>query len=72
MYYRINISKQNPEQIGKPFGPHYVHYFATADNSLTDEHSARIVFADLKQKFPEPEFKVECTYWVKTGKSMRF
>ena len=44
------------------------HFFRTAKDSLTDEASAQIVYADICKRFPKSEgFECEMTYWRESG-----
>jgi len=56
MYYEINVAKNGR------------HYFATAERSLTDERSAKALWADIKQRFPESEgFNLSVSYRQHVG-----
>lgn len=59
MSYCINISKNG------------FHYFATADQSLTTESTAHVVYNDLKSKYLAADgFEVTIEYWDRTGKDL--
>lgn len=61
MYYEINVYFNGQ------------HHFATAPRSLTDEYKARIVMDDMKSRFTEEQgFKITCTQYVLTGKTVVF
>ena len=64
MYYEINIAKLN-KRIGA--NGRYEHYFATAERSITSKEQLKSVYAELRKAFPEPEFKINVTYWEKIG-----
>lgn len=59
MYYEINVSKNGQ------------HLFATAERSVTSFTQAERMYMLFKEKFPENEgYKIDVTYWEKTGKSV--
>lgn len=58
MTYEINIAKRNPKQIGKIFGPHYLHYML-CDLGSCFEADAKFKFKEVCAKYPYPEFR--CT-----------
>ena len=56
MYYEINVSLNGQ------------HFFATADRSLHTENQTRVVYAKLREAFPESEgYKLEVTHWQNRG-----
>lgn len=61
MHYEIIVCKLN-EKDG-----HYYHLFATADRSCQNLHSLKEVYKELKEKFPEPLYKISVTYWENRG-----
>ena len=59
MYFEINVSKNG------------LHYFATAERSLTSEKEARAVAVDMQRRFPPSEgFQVSLTHYECRGKSL--
>jgi hypothetical protein len=61
-HYRINIAKLDGgyRTGGGQQVDTYKHYFAT---DITSEDKAKEVFADLKKKYPEPEYNITVSYW---------
>jgi hypothetical protein len=59
-HYNINVAKRYNTGLGIESKHRYSHYFCT---KITSAIQAREVFADLKVKYPEPEFNVDVTYW---------
>jgi hypothetical protein len=55
--YSINVAKADGLNWNRT-EPRYVHYFATSPNPFIVESQARELFADMKARFPSPEFKV--------------
>lgn len=60
MYYEINVSKLRKNG-------QYVHYFATAERSLTEKQEAIKALHDFRKRFPKPEFKITFSRWEKQG-----
>lgn len=60
MYYEINISKRNDKG-------DYIHFFATAERSITSMHHLKIVYTELAKAFPEPEYNITASYNQKIG-----
>lgn len=59
MYYEINVSKNG------------LHYFATAERSITSLTQAEGLYMVFKEKFPESEgYQISVTQWNKVGKPM--
>jgi len=65
MYYEVNVARKSP-------GLGYVHFFATAERSLSTEWDAQRVYREIRSKFPYPEFKVDVTRWDKIGQTVKF
>lgn len=63
MYYEINISKKNNKG-------DYVHFFATAERSITSEEHLVNVYDKLNECFPSPEYKLTVTNWRSTGSNV--
>lgn len=61
MWYDINVAKLN-ELTGR-----YEHFFGTHERSCTNYIKFKEVYNVLKEKFPEPEFKVSATKWEHVG-----
>lgn len=57
MEYRINVSKLLDD------GRYYWHFDTTIDSPF----QARIVYKDLKERFPFPLYKVEVFEWQSRG-----
>lgn len=55
MYYEINVSKKRVR-----FGnaPQYVHYFATAERSITTTEQLKEILEHFVSIFPEPEYNI--------------
>lgn len=49
MYYEINIAKKNHKG-------NYVHFFATAERSITTTEHLKVVYNELIKAFPEPQY----------------
>lgn len=57
MYYEINVSK------------HGVHFFATAERSIDNEHKLKEVYQELSKFFkPEHGYKLTITRYDKIGR----
>lgn len=55
-HYRINVSHRG------------VHLFATEPESCRSIDTAKIVYRELRKRFPEEEgFKVDATHWKGVG-----
>lgn len=55
MYYEINVSKKR-EISGRT--PQYAHYFATAERSITDTETLKVVVKHFLEIFPKPEYQI--------------
>lgn len=60
MYYEINIAKRNAKG-------EYAHYFATAERSITTIESAKEIYTELNNAFPEPEYNITVSKIEKIG-----
>jgi hypothetical protein len=60
MYYEINIAKNG------------VHFFATAERSLTSKSIAKLAYEKLKIAFPESEgYKITISHWKSVGTDIK-
>ncbi|MHA2403849.1 MAG: hypothetical protein ACXADH_12715 [Candidatus Kariarchaeaceae archaeon] len=60
MNYEINVSKNG------------VHFFATAERSLTAKSIAKLAYDKLKEAFPESEgYKLTISRWETVGKEVK-
>lgn len=64
-HYKINVAKLAviDTYTNRPL---YRHLFAT-DGGLVNEAFAAIVFREIKERFPAPEYNVTITYMRATG-----
>jgi len=60
MYYEINIAKRNAKG-------EYIHYFATAERSITTIERAKEIYTELSNAFPEPEYNISVSKIEKIG-----
>lgn len=59
MYYEINVSKNG------------MHFFATAERSITSFDKLKEVVQVFNEKFPEEQgYRISVTQWEKLGKSV--
>ena len=65
-YYEINVSRDT----GSAQSPRFVHFFATAERSITNETELHKVYDALKLAFPLPEFLITVTRWETTGRQI--
>ena len=65
MYYEINVAKRRDKAVYG--GSEYTHFFATAPRSCTTEGITKDVVKIFKEKFPEPEYKIDVTMWQNLG-----
>lgn len=57
MYYRINVAKRmGKDWTGK--NDRYIHFFATAPESILDMETLKIVLQEILNKFQSPEYEV--------------
>ena len=68
MYYEINVAKKRPTIYGVDGG--YSHFFATDPRSCTTREKTAEVVRVLKEKFPEPEYKIDVSLWEQIGKGV--
>lgn len=63
MEYRINVAK-----IQQSYGENrYIYLFHTTMDSLSGAEKA---YNEIKAKFPNPEYSVTLTVWVKSGQEV--
>ena len=63
MEYRINVAKYQ-----QSYGENrYVYLFHTTLDSLS---AAETAYKEIKAKFPNPEYSVTLTVWVKSGQEV--
>lgn len=63
MEYRINVAK-----IQQSYGEsRYIYLFHTTLDSIS---SAEKAYNEIKAKFPNPEYSVTLTVWVKSGQEV--
>ena len=63
MEYRINVAK-----FQQSYGENrYVYLFHTTLDSLS---AAETAYKEIKAKFPNPEYSVTLTVWVKSGQEV--
>lgn len=63
MEYRINVAK-----IQQSYGEsRYIYLFHTTMDSIS---SAEKAYNEIKAKFPNPEYSVTLTVWVKSGQEV--
>lgn len=60
MYYEINIAKRNAKG-------EYIHYFATAERSITTIDNAKEIYNELCKAFPEPNYNITVSKIEKIG-----
>ena len=60
MEYEINVAKQR-----NGYG-YYAHYFRV----IVPYGKVKEVYRQLKEQFPEPEYKLDVTVWQKIGNSV--
>ena len=57
-HYTINVAKRIRHDT-EPFGPYHTHYLTVQIHFSTPKAAAREIYADVCQRFPEPEFRCE-------------
>lgn len=63
MEYRINVAK-----FQQSYGENrYIYLFHTTLDSIS---SAETAYKEIKAKFPNPEYSVTLTVWVKSGQEV--
>lgn len=63
MEYRINVAK-----IQQSYGEsRYIYLFHTTTDSISGAERA---YNEIKAKFPNPEYSVTLTVWVKSGQEV--
>ena len=62
MEYVINVARWT----NRNWNGGYVHYFKVT----VPYGQVKEVYEQLKEKFPEPEYKLDVTMWEKVGKSV--
>lgn len=63
MEYRINVAK-----FQQSYGENrYIYLFHTTLDSIS---SAETAYNEIKAKFPNPEYSVTLTVWVKSGQEV--
>ena len=63
MEYRINVAKYQ-----QSYGENrYVYLFHTTLDSIS---AAETAYKEIKAKFPNPEYSVTLTVWVKSGQEV--
>ena len=70
MYYEINVAKRIEANVGKKFGPHYHHFFATHERSCTTAEGAAEVLIALREAFPAPQYEITLTKRVNSGEQL--
>lgn len=66
-HYEINICRLvTPAGLDRP---RYQHFFATAERSLVTDADLEHVLPVILAAFPEPEYRVEVSYWKTEGTS---
>ena len=63
MEYRINVAKYQ-QNCGES---RYIYLFHTTMDSIS---SAEKAYNEIKAKFPNPEYSVTLTVWVKSGQEV--
>jgi len=60
MRYEFNVCKMTKDGL-------YVHLFSTSDRSALDYVSAKALYSELSDAFPEPIYKITSTKWPIEG-----
>ena len=63
MEYRINVAKYQ-QNCGES---RYIYLFHTTMDSIS---AAETAYKEIKAKFPNPEYSVTLTVWVKSGQEV--
>jgi hypothetical protein len=63
-HYEINVSKGEPTVGG---ALRYIHLFATAERSCVGQYQLEKVYAEIKARFPSPEYRVDVSEVRCTG-----
>ena len=67
--YTINVARATGHMLFGGTKPQYAHYVTVYDEFSTEKQITEIT-KDLKQRFPEPDFKVELARWECVGTSI--
>lgn len=67
MYYEINVAKLNKSRaIAYP----YVHFFATAERSITNRDHLKKVYNEIAKAFPSPEYEITVSKYETIGENI--